>query len=411
MSFFSNLMGGISSALSLIPGLGVAGDVASMVGQKVFGSMSADDQWQREAKFNAQQAQLNRDFQTRERVQAQQFNLDMWNRANRYNSPSSQLQRAMEAGINPNAVIGGINSGSSSPVSTSPMSGSMASAPGSLAASMLLQDATISNLMANTRKTNADADNSTYELTWNKMTESERYQSLVNMNEKSKAEIAKIVRDTLHVDFDEKMQESTFRWFSQKTEEEINVMKEQLNLLRNQSIDIIQRLSMDKERLGAEIRKINNDIYNNNRQTDANIAKTKSDISVNHSVIALNNSQATYIDQQTDNALAAKPGIEADSDLKNLILEFSNSTGIPIGADHMLVAFSLWMDGRYDDFCDFMTLYTTESDSKTNAGRLGGYAQFAKEIKDIPGSAYKTYHRSAPPYMHSTRQRYGIYNP
>lgn len=141
---------------------------------------SARLQQEREQKFNAEQAQLNRDYQTSEREAtqeyntgereaaqayntsereaaqayntsereaAQQFNLDMWNRENEYNDPRAQMERMVAAGINPNAVAQGIagngstagsvaaSSGASSSgasvsgASSSPGSGSVATTP------------------------------------------------------------------------------------------------------------------------------------------------------------------------------------------------------------------------------------------------------------------------------------------
>lgn len=63
--------------------------------------------------FNADQAQLARDFQ-----------LDMWNRQNAYNSPEAQKQRMLQAGLNPLSLSGL----SSQPVQSSVPSSSQASA-------------------------------------------------------------------------------------------------------------------------------------------------------------------------------------------------------------------------------------------------------------------------------------------
>lgn len=63
-------------------------------------------------RYNAEQAAINRDFQSSEsqkerdwsekmQNQQNQFNVDMWNKTNEYNSPSAQLERARAAGINP----------------------------------------------------------------------------------------------------------------------------------------------------------------------------------------------------------------------------------------------------------------------------------------------------------------------
>lgn len=82
---------------------------------------------------------MNRQFQTGEREAAQDWNLEMWNKENEYNTPKAQLERALAAGINPNAAVQGI-SGSSNAGSvqgSSGQSGSQASAPGSVAGSLM----------------------------------------------------------------------------------------------------------------------------------------------------------------------------------------------------------------------------------------------------------------------------------
>ena len=141
---------------------------------------TARKQLEQEQKFNAEQAQLNRDYQTSEREAtqayntgereaaqayntsereatqayntsereaAQQWNLDMWNRENEYNDPRAQMERMVAAGINPNAVAQGMagsgstagsvaassgassTPGHSSGASSSPGSGSVATTP------------------------------------------------------------------------------------------------------------------------------------------------------------------------------------------------------------------------------------------------------------------------------------------
>lgn len=91
---------------------------------------AAKAQQEREQAFNAEQAQLNRDWQTSEREQQNQWNLDQWNRANEYNSLASQIERALAAGVNPNAVIGNGAGVASSPAQGSSIgSGAQASTP------------------------------------------------------------------------------------------------------------------------------------------------------------------------------------------------------------------------------------------------------------------------------------------
>ena len=132
---------GLGSALaSMIPGIGnVASGMLSTLGGGLF-NLGQND-------YNSREADENRQFQREERLAAQQFNLDMWNINNKYNSPAEQLKRAQAAGINPNDAINGMKGATSQPVTTSPMSGNMASSSGSIAANLLTQDAVLKNLV------------------------------------------------------------------------------------------------------------------------------------------------------------------------------------------------------------------------------------------------------------------------
>lgn len=64
-------------------------------------------------------------FNRQERLEAQQYNLDMWNKQNAYNSPYAQAERLLAAGINPRAVMDADAAKSISPIaSSSPASAS-----------------------------------------------------------------------------------------------------------------------------------------------------------------------------------------------------------------------------------------------------------------------------------------------
>lgn len=64
-------------------------------------------------------------FNRQERLEAQQYNLDMWNKQNAYNSPYAQSERLLAAGINPRAVMDADSAKSISPIaSSSPASAS-----------------------------------------------------------------------------------------------------------------------------------------------------------------------------------------------------------------------------------------------------------------------------------------------
>lgn len=77
--------------------------------------------------FNAEQAQLNRDFQEKMTDKQLSYATEMWNKNNAYNNASAQRQRLEAAGLNPYLMMSGGNAGSasSSSVGSSP-SGSTA---------------------------------------------------------------------------------------------------------------------------------------------------------------------------------------------------------------------------------------------------------------------------------------------
>lgn len=86
--------------------------------------------------FDASQAQLNRDFQGQMQSQQMQWNEDMWNKQNEYNTPANQLARASAAGINPNAIFGGLSSQAQAVGGVPGVSGGQASGPAASAASV-----------------------------------------------------------------------------------------------------------------------------------------------------------------------------------------------------------------------------------------------------------------------------------
>lgn len=153
---------------------------AFTLGGQGLANKGAKEQQEKEQAFNAEQAQINRDYQTSEReaVQeyntgereaaqsyntsereaaqgyntsereaaqayntsereaAQQWNLDMWNLENAYNDPRAQMERMVAAGINPNAVASGMAGNGSIAGSVASSSGASisgaSSSPGSV---------------------------------------------------------------------------------------------------------------------------------------------------------------------------------------------------------------------------------------------------------------------------------------
>ena len=151
--------------------LGLISVFATLLGTMI--SLSVSNKSQRdEMKYNAEQAQINRDFQREEREQSQEFEVDMWNKNNEYNSIGSQLERAKAAGVSPNAVIGGnYTTVASQPVTTSPANGSQASyssgLPSSLAGLGSSMTGGLSSLMSSLSKSQLDTQQHAWNLdTW-----------------------------------------------------------------------------------------------------------------------------------------------------------------------------------------------------------------------------------------------------
>lgn len=382
MSFLSTLLGGISSIFEKIPVVGeaIAGGVNAVTGE-----ISAKDALDDERNWNATQAQINRDFQKNERLEAQQFNLDMWNLNNQYNSPAAQLQRATDAGINANSVIGGLDAGTAKQVTTSPAGGTPTAAAGSLASHLLLQDAQIQNLMANTRKTDAEADEHQYNLSWNKLTEEQRFQALVNMNDKTKADIAKIFSDIGMNDFSKDLQEKQYRWFAAKSEEEIKVMQEQVTLLFNQSQDVLKSMELKDSEIALN---------------EERAITERFDQRLKHSQAELND--------------AVQTGQEVSNNLEQIKLDFCNITGLPIGVEHTEALFALFKAGRFEEYMRLLgqiSLDNIASQAGIAFSQGNENIRQANTLQHNSNADYHTPYSGGHNYVNSYNQRHGYYNP
>lgn len=253
MSIFSNILSGIGSiagnflSSTKIPGLSGIGDAL------VQGSshLRAKEQHEDDLEWQANQAQINRDFQTSEREAAQQFNLDMWNRNNEYNSPEAQRQRLEDAGINV-ASMNGTPQVASSPVTTSPMPGSQATASSSFASSILTADAQMLQMLANVRKLDSDSDLNRQAYEWNSLTVNERYRELQNINKKYEADINKLYASAGLDNVNKEIQEENLRWLSQKSRTELDLMIANLEKLKNENLGVIID-NTNKEKQGKQI--------------------------------------------------------------------------------------------------------------------------------------------------------------
>lgn len=314
LGFITNPIGGAISA---------AGDwlADKQTEKNIKASQKAQD---KEMAFNAEQAQLNRDYQTSERIASQEWNEMMWNKNNEYNSASAQVQRMLQAGINPNTAFGnGYTSAESAAPTTTPQGGGAASYSSSMASSILsaltdqnLKMAQIDNLKANTESTEINT----------------KY-----IGKRATAEIAKIYSDIGVNDFNKDLQERTFALFDKKTKAECDVMMESLNKLRNESLDILKGIDLK----------------------DAQIQKVFSDI-------ALQEKQGAKLESETT-------GQNIDNAIQQLVLQFSDATGVPVGASEQQALFALWKEGKLQDVYDKIKLNQSESDNPIkHAAGLGG---------------------------------------
>lgn len=163
--------------------------------------------------FNAREAEKNRDFQRQERLETQEYNTEMWNKTNEYNSIGAQIERAREAGVSPNAIIGqGGNMAFSGPTS-SPMSGNSASSVG-------MFDSNIMQNAADMAKSDAERRNIESDTSWNNSSLNDRLAFL-------KGQVGKLGVDT-------KLSEQQYNFLASKNSLELQTMQEEINILKEQ---------------------------------------------------------------------------------------------------------------------------------------------------------------------------------
>lgn len=238
MGFFDSLWGGIkdvaSAGADFLAGSGIP--IVSGIGSAASNLISkkeAEAQHEADKRFNAQQAQLNREWQTSERIASQDFNMQMWNLNNEYNSTENQLQRYMDAGGNPNAFFGGSTSAVAQPVTTSPGGPGAQGATGDGFASQLLtSDAVIRNLLAQAKLTDIEGDRAQFGLSWDKMTAPLRLKALENANKEAEERIRKIIAEVGDIEFNQELQSAMYEWYASKTSAEIKYIGEELYKLR-----------------------------------------------------------------------------------------------------------------------------------------------------------------------------------
>ena len=274
--------------------------------------------------FNAEQAQLARDWSTSERLAAQEFNLDMWNKNNEYNSPVEQIKRMKEAGINPNSIKGDPNV-ASSPVTTSAGSSSMASnsSGASFVAPSMSQSASMLTALGNYQNQVAQADKTTTESKWDKTT----FEKRVNMLDHNAREIAS--RYKLNEEQTRQIEELN-KWVGSKQKAELDL--------------ILAQLATEKEReylVSAEFKK-----------------------TVNES-----------------NLIATEGGLKQQEFLQAERKEaFSRITGIPYDSSDFQLAYYLWTQDKFEDYVWFAL---SKGGVDTGFDVIKDALDFVREIKSF----------------------------
>lgn len=227
MSWFSDIFGGVTQILDSVFGeVPIVGGVARGLNSIVNGRES-ERQLEASREYNSYEASLNRQFQREERIAAQD-----------YNSPENQLRLTMQAGINPNSLF----SGSNPFVATDASNGSQAGTPAEgYASQYLLRDATIANLLASAKKTNAEAKGQQI---------NNSYLPQINQNtiEKGQAEIAELGSKKGFTDEQTRQMKELFPLLKGKNALELEELQENINVLLGQS----SKLAEEARKLGNE---------------------------------------------------------------------------------------------------------------------------------------------------------------
>lgn len=293
-----------------------------------------------ESYFNAQEAQKNRDFQREERIASQQFNLDMWNMNNEYNSLSSQIDRAKEAGVNPNAILGNGSNVASQPVKTTPMSGAQASYNSGFPSALLSQAKTIAEI----EKIKAETKGKNLENDFFQKTLDERVKQLGLQTEKLSTEMQKDLADIGKTDIETKTLEKSFEYLGRMNETELQLMNQELTNLYNQNEKVIQEIVTEQKKQ-AQIDK-------SMQVQDKQMQVMNADI-VNTSYDTLHKSQdIAYITQKTKTEAANTEGTYYDTQIKALQLKVSQETKIPIGTPEFHAQFWLFLTGQLQSYID-----------------------------------------------------------
>lgn len=321
-----------------------------------------------ESYFNAQEAQKNRDFQREERIASQQFNLDMWNMNNEYNSLSSQIDRAKEAGVNPNAILGNGSNVASQPVKTNPMSGAQASYNSGMPAALLSQAKTIAEI----EKIKAETKGKNLENDFFQKTFDERVKQVGLETEKLSTEMQKDLADIGKTDIETKTLEKSFEYLGRMNETELQLMNQELTNLYNQNEKVIQEIITEQKKqsqIDKQMEVMDADIRNTNMDT----------IHTAHEIVNL--------DQKTMTEKANTEKTYYEMTIKRLEAGVSKATSIPIGTPEFLAQYWLFLTGQLQSYIDNVVAPSEQATWKPSDWRMdfGNYHKSSRGFQGYKG--------------------------
>lgn len=299
----------ISGAIS------AAGNVAGSIIGGLFGNYQAG----KDREFNAEEAQKQREWSTQERLAAQEYNLDMWNKQNEYNKPTAQLQRAMDAGINPNSLFG--NSSIAGNADSAPKSsvggGASASYNSGLAPAMMSAGSALGVNTANMLNALAERNQKVYDLSYDQMTQDQRIKIL-------EGTYKQIMADVGLKDANEQSLRAVLPFLAAKESQQLKNLAEEYTRLYNEN----QNLIKDIEVKDANIR--NTDAQTELFKEQKNTEEAKQEDIYSS---ALESGQRAWKTQQE------AVGVQYDNKLKELELGVANDFGVPVNSpEHIFLA-------------------------------------------------------------------------
>ena len=217
------------------------------------GAIAGASQAKKEREFNAKEAEKNRDWQTAEREATQEFNLDMWNKNNEYNSLSSQIERAKEAGVNPNSIIsGGTTTPIANPVVSQAGAGSQASVSGSYAPALANNISNIGLNTAQSLQALANARLTDWQTNFYKKTEQQRIKLIDQEFDKNEAQIMSWVADAGLKDANASSVRESMRYIGRMNEAQLKEIEAKFAVYQNEAKKLESEFNLNNVKIETE---------------------------------------------------------------------------------------------------------------------------------------------------------------